>query len=557
MPLRNPARAGRFPDGMRLALVALLLAAGCATPIAPTGGPVDTTPPSLVSADPAAGATRVTSRTLTLTFSERLATTAATAVTVTPTGDAAPDVRVRARQIEVTLPTLRDSTTYVVTIGTGLRDQHNVALRQPIAVAFTTGDAIDQGRIAGVVRQPGTGRGVGGLAVWAYALPDSTAMPDPRTAVPDYRTETGAEGTFRLEYLRPGPYAVVAVADRNRNGRADATERFAAPPRRALLATADSAATPEPAPFWVTTRDTIPPEPQRVRTLSDRRFAVRFAEPVQLAAASASAWALADSASGRAVDVTPYQPTDAPFEVLFEAAAPLPATVHRLTYAAIDTLFVVADSAGLGPRPFALAFTPPTRADTVQARFSAFVPSAAPDSAVTLPPGSRPGVRFTSPPPASVLASLAILVDGDRQPGAFVTSDGVTFAPDSSTALPTRFALSVRVRDSTSTQRFAVPDARETGSLIGRVDGTGPIFVEVRPQAGPPIVVRADAEGTFRVDGLLPGPHTLRVWADLDGDGRWSGGSLAPYVAPEPLVLIPQPVQVRARWETEIDPITL
>ena len=193
------------PPPVRL-LFALLALAGCATPGAPSGGPADTTPPTLVETAPADGATRVADRAVVLTFSERLDATAGQAVTVTPAADTAPEVRVRARQIEITLPELRDSTTYVVTVGTDLRDQQSVALREPITVAFATGDAIDAGRVAGVARDPATGAGAGGLAVWAYALADTAATPDPRAVAPDYRTETGADGAFRLDYLRPGPY---------------------------------------------------------------------------------------------------------------------------------------------------------------------------------------------------------------------------------------------------------------------------------------------------------------------------------------------------------------
>ncbi|WP_420454193.1 Ig-like domain-containing protein [Rubrivirga sp.] len=540
---------------MRPLLVPLLLALGaCATPVAPTGGPADTTPPVLVETSPADGATNVTERTLRLTFSERLASAAGAAVTVTPAGDVPPEVRVRGREIEVTLPALRDSTTYVVTVGTALADQRSVALRAPITVAFATGDVIDRGRIAGVVREPDTGAGVGGLAVWAYALPDTTARPDARAVAPDYRTETGADGAFRLEYLRPGPYAVAVVQDRNRNSRADPGERFAVAPRPVLRATADSA-TSAPATFWTTALDTIPPVAQRLRPVSDRRLAVRFSEPVLLrdAAAWAASVAVADSASGAAVPVAWYQPAGSAFEVWAEAARPLPAAT--LVTATPAGRAAVADSAGLGPGPFRLSVAPPARADTVVARFEAFVPSA-PDSVVTLRPGQRPGVRFTTPP-GPRLDAVRLRTSGEPVPLSFVTADGVTFVADSTVALPSTFALTVPAGDTTRAQRFAVASDREVGAILGRVEGEGPVLVEVRPASGAPVVVRADADGAFVADGLLPGPYTLRVWDDRDGDGRWSGGRLAPYVAPEPLVLLAEPVQVRARWEAEIDPVTL
>ena len=69
-------------------------------------------------------------------------------------------------------------------------------------------------------------------------------------------------------------------------------------------------------------------------------------------------------------------------------------------------------------------------------------------------------------------------------------------------------------------------------------------------------MVRANADGTFTIPGLLPGPVALRAFVDRDGDGAWDGGQLRPYAAPEPLVVLPS-ATVRARWDTEIDPVTL
>ena len=136
--------------------------------------------------------------------------------------------------------------------------------------------------------------------------------------------------------------------------------------------------------------------------------------------------------------------------------------------------------------------------------------------------------------------------------------DGVTFRPDSTTALPEAFTLSVEVGpDSVRTRRYGVPDARDLGGILGQITADAPVVVEVRPESGAPILVRAEPDGSFLADGLLPGPYSLRIWADRDGDGQWTGGRLVPYRAAEPLYFSGQPVQVRARWETEIDPVTL
>ena len=140
----------RSAPPVRCLLVAfgLLVAAGCATPIAPSGGPEDTTPPLLETSEPAADAVNVRAERLVLTFSENVdEASAARAFGIAPGWETPPDVRVHGRRVEVTFPdSLRANTTYVVTFDTNLRDLRNVALPRPITLAFATGPVLDRGQ---------------------------------------------------------------------------------------------------------------------------------------------------------------------------------------------------------------------------------------------------------------------------------------------------------------------------------------------------------------------------------------------------------------------------
>ncbi|HEX9951917.1 MAG TPA: Ig-like domain-containing protein [Rubricoccaceae bacterium] len=551
------------PAALLAAALAACALGACATPVAPSGGPPDTTPPALVSSLPEAGATRVAAREVVLTFSERLdPASAARAVRVTPEPAVPPRVSVRGAELTVALDSLGPETTVVVTIGTELADARRVALLAPLSVAFSTGDRIDAGRIEGVVRNPATDAPERGLAVWAYA--DTTA--DPATTAPGYRTETTADGSFRLDYLRPGRYAVAVVADRNRNGRADAGERFAVTPTPALAAVEPNTAprdttdrdttatsTPldavRPATFWTTALDTVPPAPRSVRALSDRRVAVRFTEAVRLR--DRGAFVLEDSASGRTVRARAGILPASPAEVVVIADAALAPVPHRLRASA----GAVADSAGTAALAFALAVTPTARPDTTVARFVGFDPAR--DS--TLAPGDALTLRWSSPPDSSALAAVRLSdASGLDVPAVFETDDGVRFR----VTPPGVGVFTVTVAGS-APRRFTVLGADALGSVVGRVaDAAGRrVVVEVAPegQAFGPDVRRAvaGADGQFEIAGLRPGPVRLRLFADTDGDGRWSGGRLAPYTAPEALAFVTEPAAVRARWDADVGEIRL
>ena len=554
LPACSRACLGAFALGLAL----LAGAAGCATISSPTGGPVDTTPPSLVAARPADGATNVTETTLRLAFSERIsAASAPRAVRVTPQSGAPPRVRVRGDEVEIRFDSLREATTYVVTVGTDLADERNVKLSSPITVAFATGDQIDQGAIAGVVRDPASGRGVGGLVVLAYGgdAPDLTAPPD-------YRTEVGADGAFRLAYLRPDSFLVFALDDRNRNGLADAGERYAAPvaARTASVSAADSTASVPQLDLWVTAQDTTAPAARRVRPISDRRFAVRFDEPVELLRPQrdGSDWVLSDSASSRPTPVLAYQDPVQPAEIRFLADRPLPATPHVLRLLTADA---VADSAGNALAPLQLSFVPAAAADTLQARVTGVL-SGGPlrsDSTQSVRADEAIGLRYSSPPDLDAVRERLELVAPGGEPVAVAverTPDGlgVRVRPDS-TPLPAAFRLQLR-GDSTVSRSFARLGPDDTGALVGTVPGAAgrPVVVEITLDDGTVRSASVDADGAFAFGGLPPGPVRLRAFEDLDGDGQWSGGRLPPgAVPPEPLVVVQEPASIRARWDTEIE----
>ncbi|MEL6772070.1 MAG: Ig-like domain-containing protein [Bacteroidota bacterium] len=534
----------------------VLLLAGCATPVAPSGGPPDQTPPRLVASLPEAGALHVETDELRLAFSEDVnAGSVVRALTIVPSFSEPLDIDVNREEVRIRFPAaLRDSTTYVVTLGTDLQDLRSVKLSAPITLAFSTGDQLDEGRITGTLRDPLRGQGVADVNVFAYALPPDFAatdsLPDPREAEPSYQTQTGADGRFAFEYLRPGPFFVAAVQDLNRSRTADPGEAFAVPAEVPVVAS-DSADVPDLA-LYLARRDTVGPELRSVRSASNRRFAVRFDESVLLASRATTAWSVTDTTTGSPATVeTVYQTPDVPQQVWLVTDTRA-ARGHRV--ALVDPA-AVTDSTGNGARGDAV-FTPSVAPDTVQTRVAALVPTVAEsDTVKALRPDERPGVRFTRAPDSAALALVQItptdLILADT------VADGVTLKITDLGGAE-RVALTVPRADSTRTVTFTVPTADDLGELVGVVArdslvGDAPIVVELRLADELLQVTRANATGGFRFEGLPEGEYQLRLIADRDTSGTWTGGTLAPYAPPEALLLVPTPERVRPRWETVID----
>jgi len=548
-------------------LITLLLFIGCADPRPPTGGPRDQIPPRLETTTPEAGAVNVTASSVRLNFSEYVDQASfARAFSITPMPEGQIRYKWSKRRVEVRFPeALRENTTYVLTLDTNLRDARGVALKRPITFAFSTGPVINKGRLAGQVLDARQGVGVAGFDVLAYAAPDS-AMLETLPENPDYRTQTDDKGQFLFEYLNEQPYFVIALQDRNRNRRPDATEAFAVPPRPAITAVANTTAD---RPRWLVTRqDTLVPTLERVRPRSSRRLVLRFSEAIQLTSLAPEGWLLEDSLTARPVAIEAvYRFADDPQQVYLLTDS-LAATSYRLRPAA-----AVTDSSGNVVRPDTLHFTALATPDTLRLRFLGFVPdedAATAGDLHVLPPATLPGVRFNQPVASARLAEIVAARDTSGQSVSFnaTTPDGTRYRLLLTPALQPGQTVEVRVdgrllggADTVYTRVFQRISERDLGSLSGLVaaeDTSGTIVVELyatdTPAAPRPYATtQPGATGAFSFSDLKEGPYRFRAFVDRNGNGRWDGGQILPYRAAEPVFWTTEPLAARPRWDTALE----
>ncbi len=209
---------------------------GCAEIGRPPGGPIDTTPPAVVSASPDSLETGVNpAAPVTVTFSEKVDKNSVRDwFFLTPYRRIeamdwdGPAVTVRFRD---GLP--RDSTVSVV-IGSGVLDRDGNRIAAPFRRTFSTGSSVAPGTVAGTIRRTriegGTQQGSTGAGgsnpgrpagpavfVWLYrALADT--LPDFTRDDPDFLAEAGSDGRFVLDGLPLDvPLLAVTVNDADRS----------------------------------------------------------------------------------------------------------------------------------------------------------------------------------------------------------------------------------------------------------------------------------------------------------------------------------------------------
>ena len=542
----------RTTGSSRLAVLTLLWLVGCAVPVPPTGGPPDSTPPTLESSEPAPGATAVSTDHLVFTFSEPVDENSfLTAFSMSPDMEGRPDISRSGRRVKVRLPgTLRSETTYRVTLDVALRDARGVSLDAPVTLAFSTGDTIDRARLSGRVVGAADGAPVRGVDILAFASADSTALSDG----PLYRTQTGSDGQFELDYVRPGSYFVVGVTDRNRNRTIDPGEAIAVPPVEAVVA--DSAGTAPDQPWILASRDALAPTLDRVRAVSGSSIELRFSETLFAwldAPLPAPDLVLTDS-SGQSVPIDAWWiGEDRPRTVWASTGNLAPGTWNLSgiisladssgnAVGAVDTDFEVKE--GL-PSPDAVSIL-------------SWLPDSldAADSGVKiLWPIEHPGVRLSRP-------AADVRVERTDTLGAVVSDpldpvDGTLYqwTGEPSSAEPFRIRISGLPDDSTDVRTMEWATNRQTGSLGVIVDPYegGKLIGQLFAADGGhrPVLQQTLSASPFLFDGLPRGFRAFgRFFLDQDGDGTWSPGSLIPWRPAEPLRWITFNEPVRARWET-------
>jgi len=190
---------------------------GCANQVYPGGGEVDRIPPEITSLYPPNETINFNDDYFELGFSEfidKRSLKDAIFISPSPEGELELTWTWNAKGVKVKFPKrLKQNTTYSVTIGTDLVD-YNAKNRMAAAYsfAFSTGATVDKGQIQGRVFADKPN----GVMLFAYKK-DDTSKINPSVKKPDYISQAGDSGYFKIKGLGPGSYRVFAIDDQYRD----------------------------------------------------------------------------------------------------------------------------------------------------------------------------------------------------------------------------------------------------------------------------------------------------------------------------------------------------
>ncbi|NOX89492.1 MAG: Ig-like domain-containing protein [Calditrichaeota bacterium] len=536
------------------------LIAGCAVQGPPSGGPVDRTPPEVVGTDPLPATVHIPVNTdqITLTFSERMKEgTERNNLFISPPVPIETEWK-KGRILRIHLKErLEPEQTYVLSVGSGLQDLRNNKMSGSFLLAFSTGDTIDQGSIAGRVYglKPNET-----FYIFAYLLRDSARF-NPFKQKPNYVSQTGRDGDYKLNYLKTGLYRILTVEDRNHNLHLDAAmERFGISYQDVRLT--DSLSSFNGLDFRLSVFDTIPPALTGVRALYKDLVRVRFSEPI--VPDSASKPLIADSLSGEKLFIKAFGKNPESknrMDVITETLDSARTYVIRFSQ--------LKDSSGNKTRDALEAYFSGTgKTDTTHFKLITHSPK---DSAKNVRPEIHIKIKFNLPTNWNDVQKHYSLteVSGDTVEGfwkintlydaEFIPSEYLK--PDASyiSSLNLKEIKNYREKsaeDTLSRHYFTIISQKELGEVSGTIDvrrKTGhPIVLHLRPLSGKRfgLTTVVKKRRTFRFEYVPEGEYLLDGFIDLNENSEYDAGSVLPFRFAEPFRFMTDTIKVRKRWET-------
>lgn len=525
----------------------------CAKPAAPTGGPRDETAPKVVRTIPEVGSLNQETQIVKIYFDEAIRKgTYGKEIFISPLPESRPKVILSDNAKRLTIKfgeVLRPQTTYVITL-TELADFNaSNKMKEAFTLAFSTGDQLDSLKITGKIQSPVVGKPAEEMTVMLFDA-DSVYKNDLFLKTPAYITKPNASGEFTFEYLRRAEYRAFAIADKdNSNSYSTPSERIAVAMDTVIRFANDTTVVAE-TELFAFVADQQPPLLLSYVWNGANNLLLKFNENLNLDDLEAY---ISDTLGENSATLDTYHwfPNPDPEMMLFSPRS-------REEYSDLSML-KLKDS--LGYRTDTLLRLEPRRYRKL-----------------TSPLQNKPALNVSSEywemvsyrPWRTLDSSLVFLTDTSRVDSlqkrfaVSVEAQGyelrvrpkakIPYGPYRLNIAGTYLLPADSVRTDT-TYRYEVqwPDPADYGTLSGRVildsiDYQGAIILELYKDKE---LITSVRDTTFAFQMLAPATYTTRVILDKDGNGSWTTGRLWPPRKPEPIYIVPDPIEIRANWDFE------
>lgn len=205
---------GKIAKQLILIMLTFLLINSCANQLPPGGGEVDKIPPEIVEVYPSNGTINYDDNYFEIEFSEYVDKRSfKDALFISPNIEGRLIYEWTGTGISVEFAEgLKEDVTYTITVGTDLVDRNNKnRMESSFTFSFSTGSTIDRRTISGRVYSDDQE----GVLIYTYKMNEGVDTLFKRK--PDYVSQTGNDGSFKLNGLGESNYRLFAIKDEYRD----------------------------------------------------------------------------------------------------------------------------------------------------------------------------------------------------------------------------------------------------------------------------------------------------------------------------------------------------
>ena len=569
-----------------LSLAYLLFLTSCASIRPPPGGDEDKSPPQIDTTMPTAGMTNVSRKTnIHFEFAQNIDRSSfMQAITITPYMQGVVKYDWSGYdEVDIELPdSLRENTTYVVTLSRDLKTLRGGTLGTPTQITFSTGSIIDSGIIAGKVYpsfRATEKSDLGGVFVFCYDITRQKADTlDMTHTRPDYITQPDKDGSFALRALAIGhTYRIIAVVDEFRNKLYDHTiDDYAVTKGDIVL--------DKPMVSDVTMRlaakfDTTKPILQDIEVRDAYHFRANFSEAIDSNDVNEGMYSLYEVGNDTLQTLLfafREFPEKKPNVISFETLYPLK---KNKEYMLIVTPGLVNDRRGnvIDDTNMTVKFIiPENTIDTFAT--PRFIAASITDSTVDVSRKINAHLRFSEPIGEGIEEGITLKDStGKATPFEVIRIDGAVFFIKSTDSLRSNewytmtlstdkaksliYTYPPNFKDTTYIIRFKTSDIEETGNITGTVTFNDSLYnpaenrivVEV---ANPSVNFRqrkvlSEGRNNYTFSSLSRGKYKVRAFLTVHPDNLFDLGRIQPFQFAMPSGEYEGEIDIRPRWTVD------
>ena len=450
---------------------------------------------------------------------------------------------------------LKQNVTYVVSVGTGVQDYNNHNhMSQSYSFAFSTGSKIDRGNISGKVFADKPS----GIMMFAYLKGDSAI--NPLKYKPDYISQTGNGGEYKLLGLKSGEYRIFAVRDQYMDLIYQPEQDEIGIPFQDIILT-DKDTLYSGLNFFVSKFDTVKPRLINAVMTDRNHVLLKYSEEIDTSTIKPSNFILIDSTSGKTVKpIYAFKGNTKTGEMVL----------------AVDSTFPVKDEAFVLAKYIKDLFGNVFRSDNTALTLSEKADTTKPGIFKTLPPNgssdadfidqsftfyfndafdslsAKKGISFTDTAGSSVPYRLHFIDDAT-----FTVKPDHQLKPNNYYLIKLNLSyfkdIAGNKYDSLYQYKFKTINGLDFTGISGKLTGTDlsnePVLVLENLTSEKIIYKQPVANNLdFVFKRVLPGKYRFWCFYDKNGNGEYDYGKAFPYIPSERFWVYPDTLNLKARW---------